>query len=160
MRAIAVLMLLGLAAPAAAQGPALPEWMAGCWTMRANHNGREDWADECWMSPRGGVMLGAGRSGTSEGRESWEAMQIVIDDKTAATDAVPKMTFWASPNGKERTAFAWSPGSGDGVSFVNLANDYPQRVRYWRDGGLLMAEISMADGSNPMRWAFEPVGDE
>jgi hypothetical protein len=150
--------LLALAAPASAQEEVeLPAWMAGCWEMRDG----ERWADECWMSPRGGVMLGAGRSGSSAETTSWEAMQIIIADRVAAGDgAIPKMTFWASPDGQSRTPFVWSPHERDGVTFFNLANDYPQRVHYWRDGALLKAEISMADGSKPMRWTFAPAGGE
>jgi len=118
------------------------------------------WADECWMSPRGGVMLGAGRSGTGEGLESWEAMQITLEPAEARRDSVPRLRFWASPNGAERTAFDLAASALPGVTFVNLANDYPQRVRYWREGELLRAEISLADGSKTMRWTFEPAGGE
>jgi hypothetical protein len=27
-------------------------------------------------------------------------------------------------------------------------------VRYWREGDVLVGEIAMADGSNPMRWRY------
>jgi len=41
--------------------------------------------------------------------------------------------------------------------FENRDHDYPQRIRYWREGEVLMAEISLADGSKPMRWRYLPV---
>jgi hypothetical protein len=40
------------------------------------------------------------------------------------------------------------------VRFEDRSHDYPQRVRYWRDGEALLAEISMLDGTKAMRWRF------
>jgi hypothetical protein len=119
-----------------------------------------EWTDECWMSARGGVMLGASRGGTGAELTIWEATQITLEPAPARRDAAPVMTFWASPNGAARTPFVLEPNALPGVTFVNLANEYPQRIRYWRDGDLLMAEISLADGSDPMRWTFVPAGSE
>ena len=141
---IALMMLL---AAAVADEPALPEWMAGCWEERQG----ERWTEECWTEPRAGLMLGSARSGEGERLISWEAMQIVRNQSTGSK-RVP-MAFWAAPNGTGRTMFTWRTG-GAGVTFHNASNDYPQRVRYWRDGDLLKAEIAMADGSKPMRWTF------
>jgi hypothetical protein len=156
MRAIAAAALMTLAVPADAQAQELPEWLAGCWQMQDG----ERWSDECWMSPRGDVMLGTGRSGTGARLSTWEAMQITIEPAEARRDAEPTMTFWASPNGGGRAPFAWAPNELPGVTFVNPANDYPQRIRYWREGNLLRAEISLADGSEATRWTFVPAGDE
>jgi hypothetical protein len=155
MRAIAWAAMLALAVPAGAQAQELPGWMAGCWQMRDG----ERWSDECWMTARGGVMLGTGRSGSADGLGGWEAMQITLEPAEVREKAAPTMTFWASPNGSGRTPFVWMPSELPGVTFVNLANDYPQRVRYWRDGDLLMAEIAMADGSEAVRYTFAPVGE-
>jgi hypothetical protein len=154
MRGIAALSLLALAVPAAAQEPALPSWMAGCWQMVEG----ESWADECWMAPRNGVMLGAGRSGTGSELTAWEAMQIIVEPAEARERAEPRMTFWASPNGNGRTAFELAPSNLAGITFVNRANDYPQRIRYWREGELLKAEISLADGSRAQGFSFVRAG--
>ena len=136
------------AAMATAAAPQLPEWMAGCWELRS----QERWTEECWSSPRGGMMIGYSRSGTEDIVSEWETMQIVRED----TDdpAVVKLGFWAAPGGVKRTLFAWVPVREAGVTFVNLANDYPQRIRYWREGADLMAEISLEDGSKPQRWRY------
>jgi hypothetical protein len=40
------------------------------------------------------------------------------------------------------------------VTFVNPANDFPQRVRYRRTATGLEAEISLLDGSKPVRWSY------
>jgi hypothetical protein len=98
-------------------------------------------------------MLGSGRSGAGERLLSWEAMQIVLD-QSAGDGPVVRMAFWAAPGGAHRTMFAWSPEGGEGVTFTNAAHDYPQRVRYWREGEVLHAETSMLDGSRAQRWTY------
>lgn len=132
----------------AAGAPALPEWMAGCWEQLDGTR----WTEECWTVPRGGIMLGGSRTGTGDRTTEWEVNQIVRDDP--ATGA--PLTFYAAPGGTRRTAFAWSPDAGPGLTFRNATNDYPQRIRYWREGALLRAEIAMADGSRAMRWTYRP----
>ena len=130
----------------------LPAWMAGCWEL----NSGEHWTEECWTAPRGNMMMGSSRSGSGGVLLEWETMQIFREE----TDdpAVPKLAFWASPGGERRTMFAWVPSSESGVTFFNMENDYPQRIRYWREGRELMAEISLADGSRPRRWRYAPAG--
>ena len=150
--------LLVLATPVAgfAQSaePRLPAWLAGCWEMRDG----ERWAEECWTIPRGGMMLGSGRAGTADQVTSWESMRIALDEPNGDGPVI-RMAFAASPNGKAWTTFAWSPSEESGVAFHNVANDYPQRVRYWREGELLRAEVSLADGTRPTRWTFRRMGD-
>lgn len=154
-------MIIGLAAglmamPLAAQDvgePTLPGWMAGCWEMRDG----ERWAEECWTIPRGGMMLGSGRAGTGDQVASWENMRIALAEPHP-NGAVIRMAFLAAPGGTDWTVFGWDPSERDGVTFYNLGNDYPQRVRYWREGELLNAEISLEDGTQAMRWTFRRMG--
>ncbi|MDB5673224.1 MAG: hypothetical protein JWM65_206 [Sphingomonas bacterium] len=123
---------------------AAPGWMAGCWSQ----NKAPKWTEECWMGPRGGVMLGAGRAGSGNKLNEWEAMQII-------PGADGKLVFWASPDGGTRVSFTeMSRGPAD-IVFANAGHDYPQRVRYWREGAMLNAEISLIDGSRAMRWQYK-----
>ena len=134
------------AAPGAAAADAdspLPGWMAGCWEQVAG----ERWVEECWMQPRGGIMLGAGRSGRGERLGEWEATQIV-------READGGVAFWASPKGAPRVAFALHEQGAQSVTFVNPAHDFPQRVRYWREGELLKAEVALADGSKAIGFTY------
>ena len=148
-----------LAAPAAVSAqepePAIPSWMAGCWEMREG----ERWAEECWTAPRGGQMLGSGRTGDASGVRSFEFMRIELDEPNGDGPVI-RMAFVAAPNGRGWTTFAWSPTDKPGVSFSNAANDYPQRVRYWLEGDELKAEISLLDGSNPTQFAFRRMNGE
>ncbi len=149
-------MLLMIAAILAADAPApaLPAWMAGCWEQRSG----EKWTEECWTAPRAGIMLGSGRSGTGGVLDNWEVMQIEL----AETDdpVIDPITFYGAPKGQNRTAFAWvRNGKGAGITFVNAGHDYPQQIRYWREGKYLMAETSLADGTKAHRWRYVPMGD-
>ena len=42
--------------------------------------------------------------------------------------------------------------------FVNAAHDFPQRVRYLRTTTGIDAEVSLADGSKPVRWSYRRSG--
>jgi hypothetical protein len=131
--------------------PQLPAWLAGCWEHRAG----EEWTEECWTAPRAGIMLGSGRSGKGNRLQSWEVMQIVRVD----TDpAVPKLTFYGAPGGQNRTPFQWMPGK-EGLTFVNVEHDYPQRIRYWREGKALVAEVALKDGTKAQRWRYARKAD-
>lgn len=147
-RLMAPLAMLAAAPAQPAAEPALPGWMAGCWEQSVG----DRWTEECWMPPRGGIMLGASRSGRGGTLGSWEAMQIVLDPSAG-------MAFWAAPQGSRRTMFTWQPGNEPGVAFVNRANDYPQRIRYWREGEMLIAEIALQDGARPMRWRYRRMAE-
>lgn len=121
----------------------LPGWMAGCWEQTSN----DRWTEECWMGPRGGIMLGAGRSGRGEMLREWEATEIV-----AGPDG--KLAYWASPQGGARVAFPMVSQGPREIVFANPAHDYPQRIRYWMEGDALNAEISAIGGGKLMRWTY------
>ena len=146
-------LMMGLILAAGAPAPAMPHWMAGCWET---HDATV-WVEECWTRPRAGIMLGTGRSGTGERLFDWEVMQIV---RTETDDpAIPQLTFYGAPEGKNRTPFVWIASDERGMTFVNAQHDYPQRIRYWREGRELVAEISKMDGSKAQRWRYTPKGN-
>lgn len=149
MKRLIAAAALVLAAPLAAQTlakPALPGWMAGTWMMEDGAN----WSDEVWTDPRGGIMLGMARSGFGTELQMWETTQIRV--KADGT-----ISFFAQPQGKPASEFPLVLISEEAIEFANPAHDYPQRIRYWRQGKLLMAEISLMDGSKAMRWNYRPV---
>ncbi|MBK7284377.1 MAG: hypothetical protein IPI83_08420 [Sphingomonadales bacterium] len=148
--AFCVFALIGLIpGPLAAESvPAsAPDWMAGAWIETKG----EGWTDEFWTPMRGGIMIGAGRSGTGEALSSWESLRI-----ERGTDGV--LTFWGSPGGAKPVPFRMVSSTATEIVFANPAHDYPQRIHYWRDGKLLNAEISLADGSKSLRWTYSAMG--
>lgn len=135
---------MGLLVMGAAPTPPMPNWMAGCWAEQKG----TDWTDECWSVPRAGIMLGSGRNGHGDTLRSWEGMQI-----EQAADG--KLTFYGAPRGGTRVAFPATATGPRSVVFANPEHDYPQRIRYWREGNDLAAETSLADGSKAFRWRYK-----
>lgn len=149
MRTIGIAVAIAFAAsPLAAETPALPGWMAGAWGETIG----DRWAEEFWAPPRGGLMLGAGRNGRGEMLGGWEVMRI-------EQDADGKVTFFGSPEGATPVRFPLVRAGPTEVVFANPAHDYPQRIRYWREGKMLKAEISLIDGGRPMHWTYRPMGE-
>ena len=50
----------------------MPTWMMGAWIEQKG----ESWTEEFWTAPRGGIMLGAARSGKGDTLQIWEQTQI------------------------------------------------------------------------------------
>jgi hypothetical protein len=137
-----------LAAAAAAETPALPAFMTGCWDRVDG----EHWTQECWMEPKAGLMLGASREGTGAKLKSWEQLRI-------ERSAEGKITLFASPGGRPPLPFEGRFVSVNAIEFTNASHDYPQRIRYELKDGSLQAEISLIDGSKPVRWTYKREGD-
>lgn len=136
------IVLLAMAAPEDAPFA----WMVGSWCTRPGPSART--TCETWQPMADGVMRGVSKTRHERMTTLDEAMEIRRDG-----------SFWvfhAEPRGQAPADFR--AGAGDvaaqAVSFRNAAHDYPQRVRYWRDGETLMAEIAMADGSKPVVWEY------
>ncbi|MBW8784567.1 MAG: hypothetical protein JF593_07995 [Novosphingobium sp.] len=142
--AIAVALLLTAAAPAG--GASLPEWMSGTWVMVDGAS----WTEELWSSGRGGMMLGVSHGGFGPELQTWESMRI-------ARSPDGELSLFASPQGRPPVEFPLAVQGVESVEFANAAHDYPQRIRYWRQGQLLMAETSKLDGSDMRRWHYRPV---
>ncbi len=109
-----------------------------------------NWAEELWTEPRDGMMLGVGRDGFGPKVQGWEVTRIVrkVDGSVA---------YLAQVKGGQVVEFARSVSSDEAIEFTNPLHDYPQRIRYSRQGQLLVAEISLMDGSRPHRWLYRPV---
>jgi hypothetical protein len=146
--ALAAIPLVVATPLAAADRPAvaLPSWMAGDWIMQDGY----DWADESWTTPRGDMMIGVARTGFGSGLQMWEVTRI--ERKPDGS-----LSFFAQPRGVPASEFPMVLVSDDAIEFANPAHDFPQRIRYWRAGQLLMAEVSKIDGSDAMRWNYRPL---
>ena len=138
------LVALLIASPAIAQGAGELGWLAGDWVDARG----DQLTEESWMPPRGGMLLGMNRSGKAGRVGMFEFMRI-------STGEDGGIALHAQPRGAPASAFPAKEVGLNAITFENVAHDYPQRIRYWRDGDLLMAEISLADGGKPVRWRFE-----
>ncbi len=97
-------------------------WLAGCW-QRTNGNLT---VEEQWMRPRGGTMLGMGRTVRGDSTVEWEHLRIAPDGDT--------LVYHAIPSGQEPAEFRAISVSAEAVTFEDKAHDFPQRVIYRRAG--------------------------
>src|SRR5438552_9331532 len=108
-------------------------WMTGRWIS----NGEDGTiTEEYWMPPRGGTMLGIGRSVDV-------ASQRTMFFEFLRLEARPEgVTYWASPNGKQpATPFRMIESITGHAIFENPQHDFPRTIDYWRDGDLLHGRI-------------------
>ena len=62
------------------------------------------------------------------------------------------------PKGAAPVSFRMTKSESGEVEFTNPSHDFPQRVRYVRTTTGLDAEVSLADGSKPVRWSYRRTG--
>jgi hypothetical protein len=136
-----MLSSLLVAALVAAQTPALPAFMTGCWDLVEGGH----WTQECWMEPRAGLMLGASREGNGLALSSWEQLRI-------EQSADGKITLFASPGGRTPLPFEGRSLSANAIEFTNATHDFPKLIRYELKEDRLHSESSLIDGSKTVRW--------
>jgi hypothetical protein len=130
------------AAPAASVGDL--GWLSGAWVSRDG----DKWTEEYWTPPRGSVMIGAGLSGKGRKAEWFEHMRIAADKDGA-------LAFFAMPGGAPASRFPLVWAEKGEIVFENAAHDFPQRIRYRREGEALVTTISRIDGSKAQSWIFK-----
>lgn len=141
--------LCGFAAAAAAPADriGLPDWMSGCWVTQEGDSRTE----ECWTTPIAGTMVGTAISAKGSKLTNWESMRMTVADPDAP--AAP-MILAVQLKGSAKVIFSLAADEKPGLTFYNRRTDYPQRVRYWREGDMLVGEIAMADGTRAVRWSY------
>lgn len=147
MRYFGLIAAAALLVAADTPAPSAPNWMAGAWIEQRG----EAWTEEYWTGARAGMQMGSSRSGTGGLLKSWEFARI-------ARDADGTLAYFASPLGKAPVIFRAIEQGVRSVTFENAAHDYPKRIRYWREGALLKAEISGSNGRNARSWTYRPMG--
>lgn len=139
-----VLALLGACVSAPEQTSVHPlGWISGCWE---NIDG--DYR-EVWSRPDHGYLFGYALSLKGDAVTFFE--QSRIDPGKAPGKAY---VFNAYPAGKGPSAFTEIERSETSITFADPSHDYPQRIRYARDGNRMIAEISLIDGSKGQGFAF------
>jgi hypothetical protein len=133
------------AASAVAPAPKVDDlaWLSGAWVSREG----EKWTEEYWTPPRGSLMIGAGLSGRGGKAEWFEHMRIAADKDGA-------VAFFAMPGGAPASRFPLVRAEKGEIVFENAAHDFPQRIRYRREGEALVATISLIDGGKARSWTF------
>ena len=101
-------------------------WLSGCWQQSKG----DRIIEEQWMAPRGGTMLGMGRTVKGDKTGDYEVMRIEEGDG--------HLVFTAHPSGQEEASFTSVELTNTKVVFENPSHDFPQRVVYRRlpDGSM------------------------
>lgn len=111
------------------------DWLVGCWASADMR------AQEVWIAESDGSLAG---------------FSVTIDDNAARFYEVLRLqqgtdgtwTFTAYPSGQSPTSFVAQDIAEHSVVFVNAAHDYPQEIRYARQGDELLATISLVGGED------------
>ena len=146
MKRAFVALALGLSACASSPSSAYADdldFMSGCW------RNDDRTYKEVWTKPEHGYLFGYALNLNGDMATFFEQTRIELGSPA---------TFNAYPGGFGPSEFTETSRGRNTVTFANPAHDYPQRIRYWRDGRLLLAEISKLDGSNAYRWSYAPIG--
>lgn len=117
-------------------------WLAGCWEA-ASADG-QDAAEEQWMAPRGGLMVGMSRS-----IRGGEALGYEL--ATIRADAEGRLIYHAEPSGQTPTDFPARSVESGRLEFVNPDHDFPQKIVYVQmDKNFVHAVVfSKADDADP-----------
>jgi hypothetical protein len=142
-RILLVAMLLAVAENAPPPRVASLSWMAGSWSGE-EHGAL---AEEVWMEPKGGLMLGQHRDLKGGKAVAWEFLRIQ-DDETGTV-------YWGSPMGVTPTPFRLVEQGPQRAVFANPEHDFPKRILYWLDGdGALHARVDAGEGTKGPEWRW------
>ena len=120
--ALAVAAAAPAAGPTPASGVQRVAWLQGCWESASP----ERTIEERWMAPRGGSMVGMGR--TVRGGRLAEYELVVIREQG------DRLAYEAHPSGQPSATFLSETVTDTAVVFQNLQHDFPKRVGYDRQG--------------------------
>lgn len=121
-------------------------WMEGLWV---GGGGDAPEAEELWTAPKGGLMLGLHRDVGPGDRVFFEFLRIA--------ETPDGLVYFASPKGREATAFTVVETAPRRVVFENPDHDFPQRIGYRLDGentlvGWIEGEIDGENAGSEWRW--------
>lgn len=125
--------------------PTRLDWLTGCW------QGADDGTREVWSVSEDGYYFGYSIALKDGHAVFFEQMRV---------DPAPLPIFNAYPRGEGPSSFPAIAITDESVTFANAAHDYPQKIKYWRDGDALKAMISLIDDSRPGAFNFEPCAPD
>lgn len=155
MRTLLIVLLLTTPLPAAGEEAAPASvadlgWLAGAWCGESD----KATAEEHWIAPHGGVILGVHRD-VREGRGTFFEYLRIVDEDGA-------VVYYASPAGRAATPFTLVESGERRAVFANPEHDYPQRIIYESTGEELTATIEGDVGgetrSSGWRWKKDACG--
>lgn len=140
-------MLLPLILALQVAGPPTLDWLVGNWCTEVR-DGKQ--TCEQWSPPGpDGVLRGASETRRGDQRAG-ETMTLALQDGV--------WVLRVQQPGQPIVGFrAVSSSPGQEIRFENRSNPYPQVIRYWREGSMLRATVSLASGDSQVAWDYRPV---
>lgn len=118
-------------------------WLQGCWEASSAQRTIE----EQWMAPRGGNMVGMGRTVRGDAVVAYEFLIL--------REVGERLEYESHPSGQPSAKFLSSTVSDSMVVFENPQHDFPQRIGYRREGtNSLVAWIEGTDKGQARRIEF------
>jgi hypothetical protein len=111
-------------------------WLEGCWAATDSS------AQEVWVVDDEQLLIGFGVSIHDAKVGFYELMSIRKSEHGS-------WTYTAHPSGQASASFIATQIGENSVVFVNPDHDYPQEIRYRREGSRLHATVSLLAGVNP-----------
>jgi len=110
-------------------------WLEGCWSTPDKS------ALEVWVINSERSLSGFAVTLVDNTVRFYEVLSIRPDDDGS-------WTYTAHPSGQVATSFKAAEVGAGSALFVNPEHDYPQEIRYRRDGNRLIATISLLGGDD------------
>ncbi len=136
MRLLAALALIPALASGGDSEQGEFDWLVGCWATTDNS------AQEVWVIDSEQSLIGFGVAIKDDKVGSYEVLSIKQSEDGS-------WTYTAHPSGQASASFLAIRISENRVVFANPDHDYPQEIRYRRDGHRLYATVSLLAGVNP-----------
>ena len=136
MRVLVTLILMPMLASAADTTMAGLDWLEGCWVSDDGSS------HEVWVVDSDGSMIGFAVSQDGGTLAFYEVLSIRRNEDR-------NWVYNAHPSGQAATSFLAVEITGNSALFANPEHDYPQEIRYRREGDTLYASISLKDGEKP-----------
>lgn len=111
-------------------------WLVGCWVSADKR------AQEVWVVDGDRSLLGFGVAVSDNKIGFYEVLSIRRNEDGS-------LVYTAHPSGQLSASFAATEITENGIVFTNRDHDYPQEIRYAREGNRLYATTSLLGGVRP-----------
>ncbi len=111
-------------------------WLAGCWISTDKS------AQEVWVVDSDRSLIGFDVVFSNNQVGFYEVLSIKRKEDGS-------LVYTPHPSGQPSASFVATEVAENGVVFTNPDHDYPQEIKYAREGNHLNATISLLEGARP-----------
>ncbi|MEM1381323.1 MAG: DUF6265 family protein [Pseudomonadota bacterium] len=119
-------------------------WLEGCWVTQSGAS------EEVWAAAGESLLIGY----NTVSRDG----EVVFFEQLRIEETQEGWVFFAYPRGRGPTPFALAEQGESSASFANPDHDFPQVLRYSREGDTLTAVASLTSGERAQGWVYTPCG--